>query len=93
MNELQFFNPYAEVRHTENRLPHWQQQGAVYFLTFRLADAVPDNLLNEWQSERATWLQFHPEPWSARIEQEYHNRFSGAMEQWQSRACDFRARC
>ena len=82
MNELQFFNPYAEVRHTENRLAHWQQQGAVYFITFRLADAVPDNLLNEWQSERATWLQFHPEPWSAQIEQEYHNRFSGAMEEW-----------
>ena len=30
MNELQFFNPDAEVRHTENRLPRWQQQGAVY---------------------------------------------------------------
>ena len=70
MNELQFFNPYADIRHTENRLPHWQQQGAVYFITFRLVDAVPDNLLNEWESERTMWLQFHPEPWSAQIEQE-----------------------
>ena len=41
MNELHFFNPYAEIRQTENRLPHWQPQGAVYFVTFRLADAVP----------------------------------------------------
>ena len=82
MNQLQFFNPYAEIRHTEDRLPHWQQQGAVYFTTFRLADSVPDNLLNEWESERAIWLQFHPAPWSTDVEQEYHKRFSGAMERW-----------
>lgn len=29
MTELRFFNPYGEIRHTENRLPHWQQEGAV----------------------------------------------------------------
>jgi hypothetical protein len=38
MAALHFFNPHAEIRHTENRLPHWQQTGAVYFVTFRLAD-------------------------------------------------------
>jgi hypothetical protein len=41
MTDLRFFNPYAEIRHTENRLPHWQQEGAVYFVTFRLADSIP----------------------------------------------------
>ena len=34
MDALRFFNPYAEIRHTENRLPHWQQENAVYFITF-----------------------------------------------------------
>lgn len=43
MNELRFFNPYADIRQTENRLPHWQQAGAFYFITFRLADAIPHN--------------------------------------------------
>src|SRR5207244_227864 len=38
MTELRFFNPYAAIRLTENRLPHWQQEGAVYFVTFRLGD-------------------------------------------------------
>jgi len=82
MNILRFFNPFAEIRYTENLLPHWQQQGAVYFITFRLVDAVPNKLRNQWESGRAIWLQFHPEPWSTQIEQEYHNRFSGAMERW-----------
>jgi REP element-mobilizing transposase RayT len=82
MKELHFFNPYADIRHTENRLPHWQQVAAVYFVTFRLADAVPARLLNQWEDEREAWLRLHPEPWSTEMEQEYHQRFSGAIERW-----------
>jgi putative transposase len=82
MNELRFFNPYADIRQTKNRLPHWQQQGAVYFVTFRLADSVPMRLLNQWESERKNWLRVHPEPWTTEIEREYHERFSGAIERW-----------
>ena len=72
MNELQFFNPYTEIRETGNRLPHWQQAGAVYFVTYRLADAIPLKLRNQWRDERDAWLRVHPEPWKPDIEQEYH---------------------
>jgi len=82
MDELRFFNPYAEIRFTANRLPHWQQEGAVYFVTFRLADAVPHNLRTRWESEREAWLRVHRQPWSAEVEREYHKRFSGAIERW-----------
>jgi len=82
MHELRFFNPYADIRHTENRLTHWQQAGAVYFITFRLADAVPSHLRNQWEGEREAWLRAHPEPWSTAVEHEYHRRFTGAIERW-----------
>jgi putative transposase len=82
MDELRFFNPYADIRYTENRLPHWQQEGAVYFITFRLADAIPSRLRNQWEAEREAWLRVHPQPWSCEIELEYHQRFSGAIEHW-----------
>ena len=82
MNELRFFNPYAEINHTQNRLPHWQQEGAVYFVTFRLADALPERLRSEWNNKVAVWLRLHPKPWTAQIEYEYHRRFSGAIENW-----------
>ncbi len=82
MADLQFFNPYEDIRFTANRLPHWQQKGAVYFVTFRLADAVPHNLRTRWESEREAWLRVHPQPWSAEVEREYHDRFSGAVERW-----------
>jgi putative transposase len=82
MSELYFFNPYADIRQTENRLPHWQQKGAVYFVTFRLADAIPSRLRNQWEDDRDTWLRHNPEPWSPETEREYHQRFSGAIERW-----------
>jgi REP element-mobilizing transposase RayT len=82
VTELRFFDPYADIRFTANRLPHWQQEGAVYFVTFRLADAVPHQLRTRWQSERESWLRVHPKPWSSEAEREYHERFSGALERW-----------
>lgn len=42
---LRFLNEYAPIRKTLNRLPPWQQAGAVYFLTFRLHDSIPSNIL------------------------------------------------
>jgi REP element-mobilizing transposase RayT len=82
MSEMRFFNPYSDVQQTENRLPHWQQSGATYFVTFRLGDALPKRLLTNWEIERQNWLRLNPQPWSQKIEQEYHERFSGAIEQW-----------
>ncbi len=82
MDTLRFFNPYGEIRFTENLLPHWQQKGATYFITFRLADSIPAHLRAQWEDERATWLRLHPEPWNAGAEQEYHKRFSAALERW-----------
>ena len=82
MRELRFFNPYAEILHTENRLPHWQQIGATYFVTLRLADALPSRLLSEWEDQRENWSRLHPQPWSPELEREYHERFSGRIERW-----------
>lgn len=79
---MRFFNPYAEIRHTANRLPHWQQAGAVYFVTFRTCDSVPRYLRDEWENEREGWMRSNPTPWSEEVEREYHERFSGAIERW-----------
>ena len=82
MDQPQFFNPRSEVTAQENRLPHWEQDGCSYFLTFRLADSLPKGLLDEWTRERKIWLRLNPKPWSAKQEQEYHERFSGSKERW-----------
>jgi REP element-mobilizing transposase RayT len=79
---LRYFNPHRDTDVWQNRLPHWQQGEAVFFVTFRLADPVPHSLLKRWEFDRAAWLHHHPRPWSHDTEFEYHTRFSGAMEGW-----------
>lgn len=52
-------------------LPHWRQDGATYFVTFRLQDSIPASKILEWQNQRATWYAAHgldrdlsPDEWS-----------------------------
>ena len=77
-----FFNERSKVSFQKNRLPHWEQDGCSYFITFRLADSLPASLLKEWERERSHWLRHHPKPWDAHQEMEYHRRFTGARERW-----------
>ncbi|MFZ0300270.1 MAG: transposase [Candidatus Sulfotelmatobacter sp.] len=34
------------------RLPHWEKDGAAYFITFRLADSLPKSVLDQIECER-----------------------------------------
>ena len=34
------------------RLPHWESEGATYFVTFRLGDSLPESVLVSYQFER-----------------------------------------
>ena len=79
---LKFFNPREGGTVGANRLPHRDQPGAAYFLTIRLADSLPAELVSQWAAEREIWLKWNPEPWSETQEKEYHQRFSGAIERW-----------
>lgn len=72
----------AEIKVTKRNLPHWRQDGATYFVTFRLADAVPATLQREWAEELKTWLKFHPHPWDAKTSYEYQRRFCDERERW-----------
>ncbi len=81
-SEFRPVNSRAPVIQTRRRLPHWEQQGATYFITFRLADAVPQKLLRQWKEELENWRKFHPEPWDASTKYEYQKRFQDAREQW-----------
>jgi REP element-mobilizing transposase RayT len=38
-------------------LPHWQQEGATYFVTFRLADSLPQDVFRRWRDERDAALR------------------------------------
>ncbi len=43
---------HSLLKRTGAYLPHWTQTGATYAVTFRLADSMPNELLEQWQAER-----------------------------------------
>jgi REP element-mobilizing transposase RayT len=43
-------------------MPHWRQPGATYFVTFRLADALPQNRILELQQIKEEWERSFPAP-------------------------------
>ena len=82
--DIQFhgLDKQAPIKITRRHLPHWEQPGVTYFVTFRLADAIASDVLAQWREERAQWLKFHPEPWDWKTAREYMRRFEEEREQW-----------
>jgi putative transposase len=67
-----------EVVQYHQNLPHFRQEGATYFVTFRLADAIPAEVTEEWMQVEEIWarrLRFPTETESCtRDEYEQHRR-------------------
>ncbi|MBI1177708.1 DEAD/DEAH box helicase [bacterium] len=63
-------------------LPHWSQDGVTYYVTFRLADSVPQDKLKTWDRERKEWQKENPPPHSAAQRQKYLELFSDQIEEW-----------
>jgi putative transposase len=76
------YNPFQEIGQSRRNLPHWQQDGACYFITFRLGDSLPQTLLKQWRDELETWMSDHPKPWTAGEEAEYEESFTERRQRW-----------
>jgi REP element-mobilizing transposase RayT len=69
------------AKHDRN-LPHWEQEGRTYFVTFRLADSLPQEKLRQWVAEREQWSRAHPEPHTDAQRAEYEQLFTERMQEW-----------
>lgn len=52
-----FFDPKQEYSVKYGVLPHWEQPGATYFITYRTRDSIPQAVFDLWQRQRADALQ------------------------------------
>jgi putative transposase len=85
---MRFFNPHDDTLITQRKLPHWAQDGAVVFITWRTVDSMPQQTLEAWRTERFTWLSAHGiDPsipgWKTKVQDlpadqmtEYHDLFT-----------------
>jgi len=72
----------SDIHITHRNLPHWTKDGSIYWITFRLADSLPHEKLDNWKTERNQWVSKHPEPWSELEWKEYNERFGDRLEGW-----------
>ncbi len=80
---LHYFDPELPIGEVHGgNLPHWRQEGATYFVTFRTADSMPAERVEQWKAERAVWLKQHPEPHDAAVRREYHKLFHERWQNW-----------
>ena len=76
-----FFNPCTEIDIHTGDLPHWEQGSVWYFVTFRLADSLPQSVVEELKAERDHWKQTHDlDNLSPAELAEYHRLFSDRYE-------------
>ncbi len=57
--EFRTFDPHKAVVVYRRHLPHWRQEGACYFVTYRLNDSIPARVLAGWREERRIWYSAH----------------------------------
>ncbi|MCK9589178.1 MAG: transposase, partial [Terrimicrobiaceae bacterium] len=79
---VNYFDPSESVAHLTGNLPHWRQDGATYFVTFRTADSMPQAKLKQWLDERNEWMEEHPEPHTSAERQEYTKLFPQRFQKW-----------
>lgn len=53
------FDPGEDVEISSRNLPHWEQAGKTYFITFRTEDSLPRAVIDAWHQERDEWLNRH----------------------------------
>ncbi len=63
-------------------MPHWRQDGATYFVTFRLADSLPANRLREIEGLRTDWERRFPPPQHNHKLQELAKAIFERVERW-----------
>lgn len=66
----------------EQALPHWRQEGATYFVTFRLADSLPQAKLRALRQFKAEWERQHPPPRTNDERDELARKVMQHVERW-----------
>lgn len=56
---FELFDPHGELSIESRDLPHWNQPGATYFVTFRAADSMPAEAFELWKRQKEDCLKRH----------------------------------
>jgi type I restriction enzyme R subunit len=75
-----FLDPEKPIDKHRLNLPHWQQGEAWVFVTWRLADSLPEAVVRKLVLDRKLWLEKYPKPWDEETQKEYGRLFTMRFE-------------
>ena len=78
-------NPLRSGVHSRGYLPHVKREGASYFITFRLADSLPKEVLLRFEREQAEALRRLPANASSEQVGEIHRELRRKVERYLDR--------
>ena len=81
-NSYQFLEKNQYVHIWGTNLPHWHQDGKTQFVTFRLADSIPQSKIEELKVYKQEWMKAHPFPWSQEVQEEYNHNILVKCDRW-----------
>lgn len=74
--------PDVPIKFYTRHLPHWRQEGATYFVTFRLNDALPPDRLRELVELKRRWELANPGPKTEAKWEKYGREVTARIEEW-----------
>lgn len=81
-----FFDERAELDITLRNRPHWKQDGKVYFVTWRQADSLAREKIEELKRDRQEWSERHKGKELSMLapleRREYYRLFHERVERW-----------
>jgi REP element-mobilizing transposase RayT len=79
---FQGLHPDKPITVYQRHLPHWRQEGATYFVTFRLADSLPQSKLVELECLKEEWERRYPPPRAKAVWEELTRQVYERVERW-----------
>ncbi|RKX38509.1 MAG: hypothetical protein DRP64_15610, partial [Verrucomicrobia bacterium] len=77
------FHPYEPIHQTHRKnLPHWTQDECTYFVTFHLADSIPQSRIQDYEELRRKWEEHHQPPYSEKEREQFNELFSEQVNEW-----------
>ncbi|HZZ72950.1 MAG TPA: transposase [Pirellulales bacterium] len=80
--DLGFFDCDQPIGIVAGNLPHWRQRGVTYFVTFRLADALPAETIELWKREQDDWMQRNPVCDLSAKPADHKRRYEARCQKW-----------
>lgn len=79
---FQGLHPDKPIHVYTRNLPHFRQDGATYFVTFRLADSLPQSKLRELRALKREWERKHRPPHSRDVLRALSRETMRRAEKW-----------